>query len=162
MEQELWSVAPEAYGADYQRHLLEQYKLYVEMADRISSRRGTANNFLLSVNALLLSGFGILASTTDAGSQAWSYALPLAGFVVCGVWYVLIRSYRQLNSGKFKVLHELEKRLPAALYDAEWKALDEGRGKDYLALTRVEPYIPAVFAVLYLAFIGAAIFDALA
>ena len=35
--------------------LLEQYKLYVEMADRISQRRQSANNYFLSVNILLFS-----------------------------------------------------------------------------------------------------------
>ena len=29
----------EQYGANYDSHLLEQYKLYLEMADRISQRR---------------------------------------------------------------------------------------------------------------------------
>ncbi len=33
----------ERYGEHYQSHLLEQYKLYVEMADRISARRGQIN-----------------------------------------------------------------------------------------------------------------------
>ena len=34
--------------------LLEQYKLYVEMTDRISQRRMNANTFFISVNTLLL------------------------------------------------------------------------------------------------------------
>ena len=33
------------YGDNYQAHLLEQYKLYVEMADRISQRREQSNRF---------------------------------------------------------------------------------------------------------------------
>ena len=41
---------PEKYGEKYKEHLLEQYKLYVEMADRISGRRQTANSFFLSIN----------------------------------------------------------------------------------------------------------------
>jgi hypothetical protein len=36
----------EGYPSDQLRgHLLEQYKLYLEMADRISSRRQSANSF---------------------------------------------------------------------------------------------------------------------
>ena len=34
----------------YQAAVLEQYKLYVEMADRVSARRGLANTFLLTLN----------------------------------------------------------------------------------------------------------------
>ena len=40
--------------------LLEQYKLYVEMADRISQRRGAANTFFLTFNTAVvgaLAGF---------------------------------------------------------------------------------------------------------
>ena len=33
---------------------LEQYKLYVEMADRISSRRQNANSFFLSINTAIV------------------------------------------------------------------------------------------------------------
>ena len=32
---------PEDYGSQYQEHLLEEYKLYVEMADRVSHRRSS-------------------------------------------------------------------------------------------------------------------------
>lgn len=35
-------------------HLVDQYKLYVEMADRISSRRASANSYFLSVIASAL------------------------------------------------------------------------------------------------------------
>src|SRR2546426_1964670 len=39
---------------------LEQYKLYVEMADRISARRQTANEFFLSVNTVIVALLGYL------------------------------------------------------------------------------------------------------
>jgi len=35
--QEFIKKSPEEYGEKYQEHLLEQYKLYVEMADNPSS-----------------------------------------------------------------------------------------------------------------------------
>jgi len=45
----------EGYPSDQLRgHLLEQYKLYIEMADRISSRRQSANSFFLSLNTTLV------------------------------------------------------------------------------------------------------------
>jgi hypothetical protein len=36
----------------YQNHILEQYKMYVEMVDRISSRRNLTNIFFLTLNVL--------------------------------------------------------------------------------------------------------------
>ena len=41
-------------------HLLDQYKLYVEMADRISQRRTTADSYFLSVNSAILASVGYL------------------------------------------------------------------------------------------------------
>jgi len=156
--EELWAVPPEKYGADYQSHLLDQYRLSVEMADRISARRGLTNSFLLSVNALLVSGFGVLTSLTGASSEVWAYALPLAGLIVCVAWDILILRYRQINSAKFKVIHEIEKRLPAALFLAEWEALhpskeseDDKGSQAYQPLTDAEAIVPLVFAVLYVA-----------
>ena len=61
-----------------------------------------------------------------------------------------IRSYRQLNSGKFQVIHELEKKLPFACYDREWSLLGGGQdGQTYLQLSRVEQYLPFFLAIPY-------------
>lgn len=47
---------------DYQAHLLEQYKLYVGMADKISERRQSANSYFLSLNTALLGFVGYMNS----------------------------------------------------------------------------------------------------
>ena len=39
----------EKYGDKFQDHLIEQYKLYVEMADRVSARRAQTNRFYISL-----------------------------------------------------------------------------------------------------------------
>ena len=130
--------------------ILEQYKLYIEMADRISQRRQSSNNYFLSVNTLLISCFTFMTNS-EAKSSFNFLAISLAGWVLCFVWYRLIRSYKDLNSGKFKVVHEMEKILGYSPYDREWDKL--GRGKDkalYLPFTNIEPFVPFIFSVLYL------------
>jgi len=132
----------------YQAQLFEQYKLYVEMADRISARRQTANSFFLSINTALL-GFSGFVSAKDAGSYLWLIAT--AGIALSYLWYRLIRSYRDLNTAKFKVVHEIEKRLPLSPYNAEWEAM--GRGEDpklYKPFTHIESGVPWVFVILHL------------
>lgn len=142
---------PEEYGDRYHDHLLEQYKLYVEMADKISERRQSANNYLLTVNSILVSLFGFLSGFgSTSGPQIWRYFVLLAGLLVSITWATLIRSYRQLNSGKFEVIHRLESQLPTAPYDTEWKILEEGRGKRFLPFTHIEQNIPWIFAILYI------------
>jgi low affinity Fe/Cu permease len=93
------------YGDKYADHLLEQYKLFVQMADQISARRATANNYFLAVNSLLVALSGALPALT-AKPAAWQVVIPVAGIILCATWLVLIRSYRTMNTAKFKVIHE--------------------------------------------------------
>ena len=95
----LFPVPPAQYGADYQRHLLDQYKLYVEMANAVSVRRTSANNYFLTINGFLVTLYG-LAASVPAGTykRLWQYLVPLAGLLIAIVWVALITSYRNLNS----------------------------------------------------------------
>ena len=150
---QLLRTAATEYGEKYQEHLLEQYKLFVELMDKVSERRQNANNYFLTINAFLVSLFGVLAnftSTGTLGSKIWSFLVPVAGLLVCITWVAIIKSFRQLNAGKFQIIHELETALPAALFDAEWKVLGEGTGAQYTPTTRVEVLVPRIFAGLYL------------
>lgn len=81
-----------------------------------------------------------------------SVAFYLAAGVMAITWAILLRSYRNLNSAKFKVIGELEKRLPAqTFYAAEWKALDEGKDyRKYIPLSLVESTVPFVFLIIYI------------
>lgn len=140
----LWnaeSASPEA--------LLEQYKLYVEMADRISQRRGAANTFFLTFNTAIV---GALASFFENVPPEVSVTMYIAAAVLAIAWAVLLRSYRNLNSAKFMVIGVLEERLPAnAYYKAEWKALGEGKDwRRYVPLSAIETVVPAVFFLIYL------------
>jgi hypothetical protein len=131
-----------------QSHLFEQYKLYVEMADRISARRHNANSYFLTVNTALL---GFVGYITGKESSTYFWVLGVVGIVLCYLWYRIIRSYRDLNSAKFKVVHEIEQRLPLTPYHAEWEAM--GRGNDptlYKPVTHIEIGVPWVFFLLHL------------
>jgi hypothetical protein len=78
------------------------------------------------------------------------WLIALAGIAISFMWYRLIRSYRDLNSAKFQVLHQIEKKLPISPFDAEWEAV--GRGKNsklYLPFTNIEVGIPWVFLLLH-------------
>ena len=66
------------------------------------------------------------------------------------LWYRLVRSYKDMNSGKFKVVHEIEAMLPVKPYDAEWTALGKGERPDlYLPFTHIETKVPWVFAAIH-------------
>ena len=133
--------------------LLEQYKLYVEMADRISQRRQSANNYFLSVNILL---FSALSYSMDKRFKqtVFLWLIALVGILVSLIWHRLIRSYKDMNSGKFKVIHEMEQMLGYQPYKREWEKLGEGKQKKlYLPFTKIELYVPLVFGFSYVIFI---------
>ena len=121
------------YGVEFQNHLLEQYKLYVEMADRISGRRMLANSFFVGVHTTLTIVFTALLKK-DMLTPDWLIAAPFITLIfLCYVWERVVKSYRQLNSGKYKVVLLLEEALPAAPYDAEWTALGKGIDRSYIS-----------------------------
>lgn len=152
--QKLIQHTKETYGDPFKAHLFEQYKLYVESADKISERRVSANNYLLTVNAFLVTLYGLLSASPYKGG--WAVLVPVAGVLVALTWHRIITSYRDLNTMKFKVIHELEREMPAALYDYEWYKAEEGQGKAYHPLTHLERWVPVIFMLLYvlLAIIG--------
>jgi len=158
MEDNLWNKMNDIPGYKdkpelYQNHILEQYKIYIEMADRISERRNLANVFFLTLNTLCLTAIGFMFEKVSLIDPKWIILFPLFGvMILCLIWWWLLRSYRDLNSAKYKVVGHLERKLPASPYwSAEWEEL--GKGKDiskYLPLTALEKFIPMVFGLTYL------------
>lgn len=140
----------EEYGTNFRMHILEQYKLYVEMADRISQRRMATNNFFVSLNTIL---FGVISLLKSENSWI-NIGCGMVGIVLSISWYYLLKSYRQLNSGKFKVIHELENMLPTSPYDIEWEKIGRGENKKlYWPLSHLETALPTLFLVLYISII---------
>jgi len=131
--------------------LIEQYKIYIELADNVSERRLQTSTYFLTVNTAvltILAGFLGFAKETKA-SYSWVIIPAIAGIVLCYAWHRLIKSYRQLNTGKFKIIHLLDTHLPANLFKAEWDVLNHGDGTVYTQFTKTEIWVPWVFISLY-------------
>lgn len=99
--------------------VLEQYKLYLQLLDKIGDRRQSANSFFLSINTGLCALMGYMFSKeapAELHVLLWVTPLP-------GIRFRLVRSYRYLNAAKFHVVMAIEERLPLAPYAAEWVAL---------------------------------------
>ena len=136
-----------SYGDSFGSDLLEQYKPYVQSAENVSARRVASNRYLLTLNAALVALYGV--QSANFGQGYWTLLIPVIGIPVSLLWYLIIKSHADLNRIKFRVIHELEQHLPAALYKYEWHLAQEGKGKTYRAVTTIERWIPILFAVLH-------------
>ena len=147
--------APEAF---------DMYKLAVEMADRVSARRGQANQFYLAIETLLLgvpaSITLLLSASAPTGLDPWvRLVLGICGLAVSAAWWMQLRSYRDLNAAKFKVINKIEAdHFEVRPFTDEWAHLRQDetikrwRGR-YAELGTVERVMPVFFAILHLALI---------
>lgn len=122
------------------------------MADRISSRRQSANSFFLTLNSALvmLIGYVNLLKGYAKANFIFYNLVSIAGMLLSYLWYRIIFSYRQINSAKFKVIDEIELMLPIRAYHFEWKILRESRKPYfYKPLTHIEVFVPWIFFALY-------------
>ncbi len=142
----------------WDNRLAEQYKLYVEMMDKVSERRIGANTLFLSTNTglvtLYVAAIALLADLNIINSTSvlnlLTIVVGICGIALCAFWNALINSYRDLNTGKFAVIHELEERLPSRPYRAEWIGMGEGvKRTGYIPFTHIERWIPLVFMAIY-------------
>ena len=137
----------EDYGESFKADLLEQYKLYVQSAENVSARRVASSRYLLTLDTALVALYGL--QSINFGQGYWTLLIPAIGVSVSALWYLIINSHADLNRIKFDVIHELEEHLPAAVYKHEWRLAEEGRGKTYRAVTKIERWIPILFGVLH-------------
>jgi hypothetical protein len=131
-------------STDAEPRFFEQYKLAVEMADRISARRGATNTFFITANAALM---------TAVGSNRVADTAAVAGIALAVGWWVLLRSFRDLSAAKWQVITEMEKQLPARPFTDEWDCLKadpvSGWRPRYAELSSVERVGPIVFLGLF-------------
>ena len=81
-------------------------------------------------------------------------AICLVGAATGLTWFLQLRSYRDLNRAKFEVINDLEKRLPVAVFSAEWQSLKQdpiSRWRPrYAELGTVERVVPWFFVAMNL------------
>ncbi|WP_027184534.1 RipA family octameric membrane protein [Desulfovibrio inopinatus] len=132
-----------------QAQKFELYKLYVSTVEKVSDRRAQANAWMLSVNSALIGLYGFLDKKPVSGektSLVWMLAIPIAGVLVCLTWKALLESFHKLNDAKFRLLHEIERDLPLALFKREQ---DIYRGLGRRHLSGIEARVPYCFIALY-------------
>lgn len=136
--------------------LLDIYKLHSELADKVSQRREGANRLYASLVTFVILAICAGLRLTDISRVTFIFVAILGAWLSLS-WYLVIRSYKKLNAGKFQVLMELEDELPYQFFQHEWKALTENNTKKifwnknrYRPLTVVESLSPLGFCLAFL------------
>lgn len=143
--------------------LLEQYKLFVQTADDLTSRRLDANKFYLTILLALFTIAGFLKSKEMAGvfdSYTILVIISIIGLFLSVVWYMNIESYKLLNKAKFQVIHEMEQELAYACFDKEWefrKGIDTN--KAYPRFTQIEKFLPIAMGIVFVVVFFVTIFS---
>ncbi|MEQ9105077.1 MAG: hypothetical protein RIE53_10290 [Rhodothermales bacterium] len=125
--------------------VLELYKIMVSSSESLVGRRQGVNTFFLTINGALLTAAGLLVQNAGADNliAAGIAILFLTGAILCLAWRSLIKSFGQLNRGKFKVINTIESHLKTAIYAAEWEALGRGEHPSiYRSFTSREIWVP--------------------
>lgn len=136
--------------ADAAPELIEQYTTYVDTTLNVSNRRMRNNRFYILLLSGTLAVISVLADTQIIEEVGLLLA-GLLGLALCVLWYLSIVSYKQLNSGKYRVIEEMEEELPFSPFDREWEILDGGDNwRTYITHTRVERKIPVVIGIPYM------------
>lgn len=120
--------------------LLAQWQTCVEMANDVSKRRDKMNNLFVTLNIAIIAAITYVWDTK-------TLFLICTGIVVCIVWILFIRNFRELNRVKFKVINMIEILLPVHAFSEEWNLLT--KSKKYIEGTTLEKTMPVVFIFVY-------------
>jgi hypothetical protein len=144
---------PSIYDDDkYYSHLLEQYKIYLEMVDRLSARRVLVNNSFITLMGAGAIAYSAAPVRLNGSPAMFQLGISLSCIFIAILWRETILYYRDLSNVKFRVIHELEALLPAQPYRMEYeyflKARDKKRNPLSRGLAQMESYLPLLGALL--------------
>lgn len=100
--------------------VLAQWQTCVEMANSVSQRRDTMNSIFVTLNLAIVAAISI-------NWDVKSLFILVAGIVFSVIWLLFIRNYKLLNTEKFNVINDIEKKLPVKPFNDEWKRLEKNK-----------------------------------
>jgi hypothetical protein len=155
ISEKILNIPEQEYGSNYKAHIIEQYKLYLTMIDKISDRRALTNNFFLTINTGLITATGIIQVKFDTNVKISPFLIiivAIAAIAFCIAWLNLISSYKKLNSAKFRVIYAIEKLLPLNIFETEWLFVKQ-QNKGFKPFSKIEIFLPFIYIAIYISII---------
>ena len=115
----------------------EQYKLFIESAEKTSDKRITQNNIYLTINLAFISYI-----STQNFDIKQVIIMIIIGILICAIWFCTINNYSKRNKVKFEIINESEY---GKLYKEEWKRISV-----LTSLTTYEKISSLIFIILYI------------
>jgi len=130
---------------DTETKKFEQYKIFIDSAESMSSKRMQNNALMLTLSIALFSVVlsGVAGAIMDIIGS-------IIGISLCVIWYLIINNYRKRNAVKYDIINEYELTHEpiTSLFYKEWLKI-----KNLTKLTTYEKLLPLLLAIGHLAII---------
>ncbi|SHM20280.1 RipA family octameric membrane protein [Myroides odoratimimus] len=129
---------------------IEQYKIMVSSTEKVTDSRLKVNNLFFTITSTILSVSFVLMKTYSFSliSIIATIILTLLAFITTFFWEKLIRSYGLLNTGKFRLVNQIEKELRTNMFEEEWRILTNEI--KYISNTKTETNVVISFRYIIL------------
>lgn len=147
---------------------MEQYKTYLDTIDHFAEKRLHLHEFFMGINSFLATLFGYMV-TSEKYTLLLLLLLALVGFSFSRVWYLLVTNFTTVNSAKWKVIYDMEKKLPYQPFQSEWRGkgnlkkiksdtppkffswiLPSQQTQRYYSTSNVDSELPKLFGWIYI------------
>lgn len=128
--------------------LLQQYSIMIDTSEKLMERRQATVNLYITICTALIAFIG--ASFGFDSLLVSSIISLLSGVIIiilCLNWRAALNAYELNNQGKFAVINEIEKHLPADMFDCEYRYNTLNGIRSYSAREKILPVIFTFFGV---------------
>lgn len=118
----------------------ENYRMFVESAEKISDKRNNQNNYYMSIVGFILTFISTIKIETLN-----LYIFCAIGIIISILWLTTIDNYAKRNKVKYQIINEYEKE-----NKLKWFSEEDKRTSVLTNLTTIEKIIPIVFIIIFI------------
>lgn len=137
------TASPTASMSNEDKHLLfEQYKIMIDTSEKLMERRQSMVSLYITICTALIAFIG--ASFAFGNLLITAVITLLTGvitIILCYNWRSSLAAYELNNEGKFEVINQIEKHLPADMFECEYRYNKMKGIRSYSAREKVLPSI---------------------
>ena len=133
--------------------LMEQYRIMIETSEKLMERRQETVGLYTTLCTALLALIGASFAFEEAFISG--LVLLICGLILvilCRNWRLSLESYDLNNTGKFKVINLIEKKLPADMFECEYRFNKINGIRSFSTREKMLPTIFSIFGYCLMGF----------